>query len=862
MPVSEASSTPNQIAFAFMSESEALEHQGETSVAGDAMAEAAGGSGLVPVVSVVAAAGTVVLALVSSGAGEPLLLTLLASFAMLGLFLLFGVVAGHIRIGERVEEADIAKSLIEEYETGLIVARRDGTVLFANRMIGGLIGRSPSGEIVPLEQAFAGEAAATEALFRLTRAAARGETWREEFAVRHGTGGARRLLSVQVKSLSIPGQERDRGPLTVWSVTDVSEDRAKEAHTLDALQVTLSHYDSAPAGLFYADAAGVIAHANATFLNWLGIDPNTIQGRRLRLADFLMESSIALLNAAARRPGYEPEAVDTDIVADDGRRLRARLAARRDARGGLAVAAFNREDEAQAPDGAGAAGIRFTRFFQSAPFGIATLGPDGRIISANASFARMVLDDSSGIGDMALDVLSRNSDGPARMSLEAALKQVLSGRDFPAPVEITAGAQKEFSRRVYMSPLSAAKDAREAAILYVLDATEQKALEAKFAQSTKMEAVGKLAGGIAHDFNNVLTAIIGFSDLLLQTHRPSDPAYKDIVNIRSSANRAAGLVAKLLAFSRRQTLQTEPLQLGEVLTDLAPLLKRSIGEKIDLKIPTSRDLWYVKADKIQFDQVVINLAVNARDAMPDGGTLAIRTRNVTERESQRLAHVGMPVGEYVLVEVEDTGTGMSPEVLAKIFEPFFTTKGVGKGTGLGLATVYGIVKQSGGFIYASSQPGKGTTFQVYLPRYLPEGDEEVVQQKEKKKERQADLTGTGRVLLVEDEDVVRLFAARALKRQGYEVLEAASGVEALDVMAANEGRVDLVVSDVVMPEMDGPTMLKELRKTNKDLKIIFVSGYPHEAFETSLDKDETFAFLPKPFSLPQLAAKVKEQLSK
>jgi len=274
----------------------------------------------------------------------------------------------------------------------------------------------------------------------------------------------------------------------------------------------------------------------------------------------------------------------------------------------------------------------------------------------------------------------------------------------------------------------------------------------------------------------------------------------------------------------------------------------------------------VKADKSQFEQVIINLAVNARDAMPEGGRLTIRTRNVSERESARLNVDGLVAAEYVLVEVEDTGVGMTADVVAKIFEPFFTTKGVGKGTGLGLATVYGIVKQTGGYVYTDSTPGKGTVFRVYLPRFAADElagvEDEPEAQKAAKKERPGDLTGSGRVLLVEDEDVVRSFAMRALKRQGYEVLEASTGVEALEVMAQNQGRVDIVVSDVVMPEMDGPTLLKELRKTNPDLKIIFVSGYPDDAFKKSLDENETFAFLPKPFSLPQLAAKVKEQLGR
>jgi two-component system cell cycle sensor histidine kinase/response regulator CckA len=270
----------------------------------------------------------------------------------------------------------------------------------------------------------------------------------------------------------------------------------------------------------------------------------------------------------------------------------------------------------------------------------------------------------------------------------------------------------------------------------------------------------------------------------------------------------------------------------------------------------------VVGDRAQLQNAILNLAVNARDAMPDGGTLTIRTRNVSERESLKVGNGNVVPGEYVLVEVEDTGTGMSREVLSKIFEPFFTTKGVGKGTGLGLATVYGIIKQSGGYIYAESELGRGTKFNIYLPRHIPESDDEVASPKAGKPAPSADLTGTGRVLLVEDEDVVRSFAVRALKRQGYEVLEASSGVEALEVMAKIGGKVDIVVSDVVMPEMDGPTLLNKLRQQNPSLKIIFVSGYPHEAFETSLDKDQQFAFLPKPFSLPQLAAKVKEQLGR
>jgi two-component system, cell cycle sensor histidine kinase and response regulator CckA len=269
----------------------------------------------------------------------------------------------------------------------------------------------------------------------------------------------------------------------------------------------------------------------------------------------------------------------------------------------------------------------------------------------------------------------------------------------------------------------------------------------------------------------------------------------------------------------------------------------------------------VKADRSQFDQVIINLAVNAKDAMPNGGRLVIRTHNVAERESLKLQSQGVTPGEYVLIEIEDTGHGMTPEILAKVFEPFFSTKEVGKGTGLGLSTVYGIVKQTGGYIFAESAPGKGTAFRLYLPRHIPEAAEPAPGPRPKP-ERPRDLTGTGRVLLVEDEDSVRNFAVRALKRQGYEVLEAATGVEAMEVVEREEGRIDIVVSDVVMPEMDGPTLLKQLRLRDPELKVIFVSGYPDDAFRKSLDPDQQFAFLPKPFTLPQLAAKVKEELAR
>jgi two-component system, cell cycle sensor histidine kinase and response regulator CckA len=324
------------------------------------------------------------------------------------------------------------------------------------------------------------------------------------------------------------------------------------------------------------------------------------------------------------------------------------------------------------------------------------------------------------------------------------------------------------------------------------------------------------------------------------------------------------MVKQLLAFSRKQTLEPEVIGVNELLQDFAFTFKKTIGEQIDVKYLPTRDLWTVKADRTQLDQVFLNLAVNAKDAMPSGGRLRLRSRNITERESLKYGGVGMLAGEYVLIEVEDNGSGMTADVMAKIFEPFFTTKDIGKGTGLGLSTVYGIIKQTGGFIYPLSEVGRGTTFRVFLPRHVvteAEEAEAAAASEAKKKEQPRDLTGTGRVLLVEDEDGVRSFAVRALQRQGYEVIEAISGADALDVLAAAEGKVDLIVSDVIMPEMDGPTMYTEMLKTYPGLKIIFMSGYPSDAFERTLDPKAEFAFLQKPVNLATLAAKVKEVIS-
>jgi two-component system cell cycle sensor histidine kinase/response regulator CckA len=516
-----------------------------------------------------------------------------------------------------------------------------------------------------------------------------------------------------------------------------------------------------------------------------------------------------------------------------------------------------------------AAEVRFMRFFQNTPMAIATVDKTGRIARSNARFAS-AFEDLLKSDDRSILSVVVGRDRPA---LEAAIRKAAEGQSDIAPVEAALTGSAERWANFFVLAVDEEDRDGEAAIVYALETTAQRTLENRIQQQQKMESVGQLAGGIAHDFNNVLSAIMMATDFLLNAHKPTDPSFKDIMQIKQNANRAAALVRQLLAFSRKQTLRPQVLDLGETLSDLGMLLKRLIGEKVALEIVHGRDLWPVKVDISQFEQVIVNLVVNARDAMPDGGKLTVRTMNVTADECAQYDYKGMPKADYVLVEVSDTGTGIPSEIIDKIFEPFFTTKEVGKGTGLGLSTVYGIVKQTGGFIYADSETG-WTSFRIFLPRLVP-GAEEVLAQipavdapaiagamsaaDSMARAATADLTGQGTILLVEDEDGLRALNARGLTSRGYTVLEASNGLEAIEAFDKH-GHVDLVVSDVVMPEMDGPTLLKELRRRDQNVKIIFVSGYAEEAFSKNLPSQEQYAFLAKPFTLKQLVAEVKKTL--
>ncbi len=489
----------------------------------------------------------------------------------------------------------------------------------------------------------------------------------------------------------------------------------------------------------------------------------------------------------------------------------------------------------------------FRQLFQSGPVSVALLAGDGAVKEYSGAFADLLQADHTLIGQP-FQALFDDKD---REAIAAAVEAAVAGEaSHPIVARLAHGPKPTCEAilvRVQDDPVVIAAS--------VKDVTQEKKLEAQFAQSQKMLAVGQLAGGVAHDFNNLLTAIIGHADLLMLRHNPSDDSFADINQIKQNANRAANLTRQLLAFSRQQTLQPQVLDIGEALSDLGNLLRRLLGAGVALHIRHGRDVGLIKVDRVQLEQVVINLAVNARDAMDGKGALDISTRMETVGDTAGTRLEPMPAGEYVRIDVADTGAGIKPEDIGRIFEPFFTTKPLGEGTGLGLSTVYGIMKQTGGFIFVDSAVGKGTTFSLYLPPHAETASEA----KAKADEKTRDLTGAGTIMLVEDEDPVRLFGARALRGKGYRVIEASTGEAALKLFQEGEADdVDLLVTDIVMPELDGPSLIAAARTFRPDLPVVCVSGYAESAFREKLAGLGDVHFLPKPFTLNQLAGKVKD----
>ncbi len=644
---------------------------------------------------------------------QPYILGILAVLAMIGLFNLFAFAAGIIRFVDRNLDDPVMGRIADHAFDGLAVTDPRGHVVYSNAAYLTLTGASGPQDVRPVERVFIGNPDVSEAVFRLLKAAREGKRQQEEVRISGHDGSQGRWLRMRVRPL---GTGKREAKYAVWSIADITRDRERQEDVFQELQHAIEYLDHAPCGFFSVNPAGELAYVNATLANWLDYDLAEIGSGGLKLADIVSGDGASLLSSIVAVPGeVKTEIFDIDLRMRTGKtmpvRLYHKLAFGADGAPGPSrtLVISRARDERSDPDRA--AEVRFMRFFDHTPMAIATVDRAGNVVRANARYAK--LGQALGL-DSASKSIFRAVNSRDRHLLIAAINQAAENQADIAPVEVALEGTKERWGQFFVTPVDGGENDAEAAIVHMLETTERRALENQINQSQKMETVGQLAGGIAHDFNNVLSAIMMANDFLLNAHKPTDPSFQDIMQIKQNATRAATLVRQLLAFSRRQTLRPQVLDLGDALSDLTMLLRRLIGEKVKLDLIHGRDLWPVKVDVSQFEQVIVNLAVNARDAMPDGGKLIIRTANVGSEDAGKLAYKGMPAADYVRIEVADTGTGIPADIRDKIFEPFFSTKEVGKGTGLGLSTVYGIVKQTGGFIYVELPAGAG-----HLVPYLP-----------------------------------------------------------------------------------------------------------------------------------------------
>ncbi len=497
---------------------------------------------------------------------------------------------------------------------------------------------------------------------------------------------------------------------------------------------------------------------------------------------------------------------------------------------------------------------QFRRVFEAGPVGMAIIEPNLRIASGNPALGEMLgysLEELKGFG---ISELPCSEDAEEHFNN---FRRLFSGEipSYQAEVRYLTKSGQVAWANLTASVIHGEEGNPLFAIAIVEDVTERKQLEMQLRQAVKLEAIGRLAGGVAHDFNNILTVICGFGQLLLEQSAPEDPGRPHVEQILKSADRAAALTRQLLAFGRRQVLAPEVLDLNATAHEISKMLLRLLGEDIDLVWHLSPNIGRVKVDRGQIEQVIMNLVVNARDAMPRGGKLTLETAEIELDESYARAHVGVTPGPYVMLALSDTGVGMNKETLAHIFEPFFTTKEKGQGTGLGLATVYGIVKQSGGNIWVYSEPGQGTTFKIYLPRV-----EESIKPAEPVASLPARSGASETILLVEDDEAVRTLLRETLKKGGYRLLEAARPKEALYLCGKNAGAIRLLLTDVILPEMNGRELADQIMRLSPGIEVLFMSGYTDNAIVRHGMLDPEVAFLQKPFTPDGLLRKIREVL--
>src|SRR4051794_40799134 len=781
-----------------------------------------------------------------------------AAFVIVAFAVVLGTLVGIARwaYAALAGRVDILTQALDASPDPQLILTPDGRIAYANTAYRELFPAAHERPMPAIAAALA-DLDAMPDFERLRSRAAQGARAIAALPLRYSRGSAVGWFTISVNPIA------GRPGYSFWNIQDITARHEMEALIRDERNKLVEFLNDAPVGFYSVASAGRFLFVNQTLAEWRGSTPAEIVGSGPRLHDFL---AVAVPQdtlpwdpfcgrddggqrgevAFKSRTGRTLQAWLSQSTVGSGAELRTRSVVRDLTPERQWESALRRSRE------------RFQRFFADAPVGIALINRSGGLEEANRALGELFGAPLQAlIGETLIGFVAEED----RRELESRLSEAAEGRTIARPVDIRLTRPRERSCVVFLSRLDGGEGGDGELMLHFIDVTEQKNLELQFAQSQKMQAIGQLAGGVAHDFNNLLTAMIGFCDLLLMRFRPGDPSFADIMQIKQNGNRAANLVRQLLAFSRQQTMQPRVLDIGDVLVELSHLLRRLIGENIELKLVHGRDLGLAKVDQGQLEQVIINLAVNARDAMTGGGTLTIRTSNMAQATPFRRGAEIMPSGNYVLIEVADTGVGIPKENLERIFEPFFSTKQLGSGTGLGLSTVYGIVKQTGGFIFVNSARGEGAVFRIYLPRHEAAEAEPGARGEPVEALPARDLTGIGTVMLVEDEDAVRIFGARALRNKGYKVIEAKSGEEALELIHGTKEKIDLLITDVVMPRMDGPTLVRQVREIHPEMKVIFISGYAEDAFRKRLDSDADIHFLPKPFTLKQLAGKVKEMIS-
>ncbi|UXN04565.1 response regulator [Bartonella sp. HY406] len=800
-----------------------------------------------------------------------ILLAVLCAFSAIGLFFLLCTTLGVCRFTTADPRKSSVVKMLDHMPDAVVITDNVGTIRYMNSAYRQLAGpQSYTPEVL-----FSKNEKATQIIYKLNLAAQSDKSAYEELRISGGLGKKDEQTKSFVYGVNVSPMEVEGERFIIWNIADFTNLRDRQESLFEDLQEAIYHLDNSPAGFISFDDNGQIKYMNTTLAKWLAVDIAQFPLQDFNFTNFIGNEVFAniketVANSNAENLTFDLElsnssgghiavtmymATIADTIKSEDKRafliLRSKLMSDTTLPTPTSVEIENRNYLVEQP----------LDVFAVNPIAMAIIDSHGAIVNYNQQFLKSI------------PQLGENSAGLNLVSIihpreQVRLKQILShtisGAQNIAYLDTSLVNREDGYIRLYFSQLPITTYGTEPLfIMSVVEIAEQRALEQQVEHGQKMQAVGQLAGGIAHDFNNVLTAITMSCDLLLLSHRSSDPSHPDIMNIKNNADRAAALVQKLLAFSRRQTLRPEVLDLTDVLSDFRLLGDRLIGSTIKLVVEHGRDIWPIKGDLAELERVFMNLTTNARDAMPDGGILTIKTSNLPASQLFPYDHPIPVEQDYVLVEISDTGTGIPSEILEKIFDPFFTTKELGKGTGLGLSMVYGIISQTGGYVFCASEIGLGTKFSILLPRYIPAiGTEEEPKKLESKaiEYKSVDLSGSATVLLVEDEDAVRKGGVKALQSRGYTVYEAATGVEALEVIEECNGKIDIVVSDVVMPEMDGPSLLRVLQKKYPYIKFIFVSGYAEDAFAKNLPDDANFTFLPKPFSLKQLATAVKEVL--